>query len=51
MIAMNPNDTSLERDRLRIVIATIVINMVVVSLLVDYTRTLDYSIGPESFRG
>ena len=33
MIAMNPNDTSLERDRLRVVIATIVINIVVVSLL------------------
>jgi len=30
---MNPNDTSLERDRLRVVIATIVINIVVVSLL------------------
>jgi len=97
---MNPNDTSLERDRLRVVIATIVINIVAVSLptfvpwsdwrtgavlnivdncllvgfvlvrsdallarfllfglvvgftelaadawLVDYTRTLDYSIG------
>ena len=27
MIAMNPNDTSLERDRLRVVIATIVINI------------------------
>ena len=106
MIAMNPNDTSLERDRLRVVIATIVINIVAVSVLtfapwsdwrtgvalnivdncllvgfvlfrrdallarfllfglvagftelaadawlVDYTRTLDYSIGPESFRG
>lgn len=103
---MNPNDTSLERDRLRVVIATIVINVIAVSLLtfapwsdwrtgaalnlvdncllvgfavvrrdallarfllfgvavgltelgadawlVDYTRTLDYSIGPESFRG
>jgi hypothetical protein len=103
---MNPNDTSLERDRLRVVIATIVINIVAVSLLafvpwsdwrtgvalnivdncllvgfvlvkrdallarfllfgfvvgftelaadawlVDYTHTLDYSIGPESFRG
>ncbi len=33
MIAMNPNDTSLERDRLRVVIATIVINIVAVSLL------------------
>ena len=33
MIATNPNDTSLERDRLRVVIATIVINIVVVSLL------------------
>src|SRR5881409_834400 len=30
---MNPNDTSLERDRLRVVIATIAINVVVVSLL------------------
>ena len=30
---MNPNDTSLERDRLRVVIATIVINIVAVSLL------------------
>ena len=30
---MNPNDTSLERDRLRVVIATIVINVVAVSLL------------------
>jgi hypothetical protein len=30
---MNPNDTSLERGRLRVVIATIVINIVVVSLL------------------
>src|SRR5213594_3679046 len=30
---MNRNDTSLERDRLRVVIATIVINIVVVSLL------------------
>jgi hypothetical protein len=106
VIAINPNDTSLERDRLRVVIATIVINIVVVSLLtfapwsdwrtgaalnivdncllvgfivvrrdavlarfllfgvvvgltelaadawlVDYTRTIDYSVGPESFRG
>ena len=33
MIAMNPNDASLERDRLRVVIATIVINVVAVSLL------------------
>jgi hypothetical protein len=33
VIAINPNDTSLERDRLRVVIATIVINIVVVSLL------------------
>jgi hypothetical protein len=33
MIAMNPNDTSLERDRVRVVIATIVINIVAVSLL------------------
>jgi len=33
MTAMNPNDTSLERDRLRVVIATIVINIVAVSLL------------------
>jgi hypothetical protein len=33
MIAVNPNDTSLERDRLRVVIATIVINIVAVSLL------------------
>ena len=33
MIAMNPNDTSLERDRLHVVIATIVINVVAVSLL------------------
>jgi len=33
MIAMKPNDTSLERDRLRVVIATIVINIVAVSLL------------------
>ena len=33
MIAMNPNDTSLERDRLRVVIATIVINVIAVSLL------------------
>jgi hypothetical protein len=33
MIAMNPNDTLLERDRLRVVIATIVINIVAVSLL------------------
>ena len=30
---MNPNDTWLERDRLRVVIATIVINIVAVSLL------------------
>ena len=30
---MNPNDTSLERDRFRVVIATIVINVVAVSLL------------------
>ena len=29
---MNPNDTSLERDRLHVVIATIVINVVAVSL-------------------
>jgi hypothetical protein len=33
MTAMNPNDTSLERDRLRVVIATIVINVLAVSLL------------------
>ena len=33
MIAINPNDTLLERDRLRAVIATIVINIVAVSLL------------------
>jgi hypothetical protein len=33
MIAINPNDVSLERDRLRVVIATIVINVVAVSLL------------------
>jgi Domain of unknown function (DUF6989) len=33
MIAMHPNDTSLERDRLRVVIATIVINVLAVSLL------------------
>jgi hypothetical protein len=33
MIAMNPNDTLLERDRLCVVIATIVINIVAVSLL------------------
>jgi hypothetical protein len=33
VIATNPNDTSLERDRLRVVIATIVINIVAVSLL------------------
>jgi hypothetical protein len=33
MIAMNPNDTSLERGRLHVVIATIVINVVAVSLL------------------
>lgn len=33
MIAMNPNNTLLERDRLRVVIATIVINIVAVSLL------------------
>ena len=33
MIAINPNNTSLERDRLRVVIATIVINIVAVSLL------------------
>ena len=33
MIAINPNNTSLERDRLRVVIATIVINIVAVSVL------------------
>lgn len=33
MIAMNANDISLERDRLRVMIATIVINIVSVSLL------------------
>jgi hypothetical protein len=33
MIAMNPKDTLLERDRLRVVIATIVINIVAVLLL------------------
>ena len=33
MVSMNPNDTSLERDRLRVVIATIVINVIAVSLL------------------
>jgi hypothetical protein len=103
---MNPYDISLERGRMRVVIATIVINVLVVSLLtfaswsdwrtgaalnivdnclflgfvlarrdallarfllfgfvvgftelatdawlVDYTHTLDYSIGPESIRG
>ena len=30
---MNPNDTSLERDRLRVVIATIVMNVIAVLLL------------------
>ena len=30
---MNPNDTLLERDRLRVVIATILINVIAVSLL------------------
>jgi hypothetical protein len=63
---MNAYDISLERSRLRVVIATVVINIVAVSLLafapwsdwrtgvarlVDYTRTLDYSISPESFWG
>jgi hypothetical protein len=103
---MNPYDISLERGRMRVVIATIAINVLVVSLLtfaswsdwrtgaalnvidncllvgfalfrrdalharflvfgfvvgftelaadawlVDYTHTLDYSIGPESIRG
>ena len=33
MIVMNPNDTLLERDRLRVVIATIIINVIAVSLL------------------
>jgi hypothetical protein len=102
----NAHDQGLERERLLVVIATIVINVIAVSLLtfapwsdwrtgaalnvvdncllvafavvrrdallarfllfgvvvgitelaadawlVDYTRTLDYSIGPESFRG
>jgi len=106
MAFTNAHDRGLERERLFVVIATIVINIVAVSLLtfapwsdwrtgaalnvvdnclligftlvrrdallarfllfgvvsgvtelvadawlVDYTRTLDYSIGPESFRG
>jgi hypothetical protein len=103
VIAMNAYDILLERGRLRVVLATIIINIVIVSLLtfapwsnwrtgvalnivdncllvgfvlarrdvllarfllfvgfteltadawlVDYTHTLDYSIGPESFRG
>ena len=32
-IVMNPNDTLLERDRLRVVIATILINVIAVLLL------------------
>ena len=106
MSLTNPHDPARERDRLYVVIATVVINVIAVSLLtfapwsdwrtgaalnfvdncllvgfavvrrdallarfllfgivvgltelaadawlVDYTRTLDYSIGPESFRG
>ena len=106
MLLTNVHDPALERGRLCVVIATIVINVTAVSLLtfapwsdwrtgaalnfvdncllvgfavvrgdaflarfllfgvvvgftelaadawlVDYTRTLDYSIGPESFRG
>jgi hypothetical protein len=106
MSLTNAHDLGVERERLRVVIATIVVNVIAVSLLtfapwsdwrtgaalnlvdncllvgfpvvrrdallarfllfglvvgltelaadawlVDYTRTLDYSIGPESFRG
>ena len=41
---MNRNDTSLERDRLRVVIATIVINIIVVSLL-TYAPWSDWRTG------